>query len=85
MGKLEDYNSKFQATKAVGVAGENLTSGVLKLKKDIDALLIGFTDVSESEVNTTAMIGTIGEDGMLYAQTVAQILGEAKAKIEALG
>lgn len=83
--KIEEINQRFLATKKLAIQGEEISSGVIQLIKDIDSLLNKFQAIDASEETKVAMEMALGENTMDYARNVAMVLGEAKMKIEALG
>ena len=82
--RLHTLNTTFQATKIIGATGEDLASGTIKIYNDIEKILVKYQDVMSSTEKTSQFIAMTSESDLLYASKIAQILGEAKYKIENL-
>ncbi len=83
--KLDNLHAQFQAVRVIGSTGEKLASGTIAVIKSIDDILAGYNEVMQSQEKTDQFIEMAGVSGLEYAGTVALILTEARAKIEALG
>lgn len=83
--KLDSYKLAFQDTKIMGATGEKIIISVIEILQNTDEILKQFSEVSSSDIKSAQLLDTIGSDGMEYSEAVANILGEMKFKIEALG